>query len=209
MNKVILITSILAVLAGPALAQPDPHHPDQSPTQGTTGQGMTPGQNMMSGQGMMGPGMMGQGMMMNCPMMGSGMMGSGNPHTEGRLAFLKTELKITESQEKAWNRFSDVMREVDQKRASASTKMGQGGMAPGMMGQGTMGQGTMGQGMMSQSTGLSAPDALKKRVDLVETHLGNLKKLQAATAKLYRDLDESQKKTADELLGMPCGMGAM
>lgn len=190
MSKLLAVASIVAMLASPALAQPDQHHPDQAPTQGMTGP--------MSGQGMMmGQGMMGQGMMMSCPMMG--MMGSGNPHTEGRIAFLKTELKITDPQEKAWASYADALRVIDKRRGSAT----------GMMGPGMTGQGMMGPGMMQQGGTMAAPEMLEKRVQMAETHLKNLKDLQAATKKLYRELNDTQKKTADELLGMPCGMGGM
>ncbi len=79
-------------------------------------------QQMQHGPGMMGPGMMGPGMpmgggMMGCPMMGGqgmtmgqmpmGGMGPGmmmtGPAIEGRLAYLKAELGITEAQTAAWN----------------------------------------------------------------------------------------------------------
>ncbi len=196
MRKAIFVAAILAALAAPALAQSDPHHPGQdAPPQGP----------------MMGPGMMtGPGMMMGNPM---GMMGPGGPHTEGRLAYLKTELKITPAQEKAWKTYSDAVRSIDQKRMSAMGMMGGGTM--GMKGQGMgrpgmmNGQGTMGGGMMQQGAALPAPEALQKRVEFMQEHVKNLKELQAATKKLYRELDDTQKKTADELLGMPCCMGAM
>jgi hypothetical protein len=198
MKKTIAIATILAALAGPALAQSDPHHPDQAPAQGTMGQGM------MQGQGMMG-----------CPM---GMMGPGGPHTEGRLAYLKTELKITSAQEEAWKAYSAAVQSIDQKRMAAMGMMGgmTGMKGQGMMnGQGTSGQGMMngpgmmGGGMMQQGSTLPAPDALKKRVEFMEEHVKILKELQTATKKLYRELDDTQKKTADELLSMPCCKGAM
>ncbi len=197
MKKTLLVAMIVAAaLAGPAAAQTDPHHPDQSVAQGTQSQKNSPmGQGMMSGQAMMA-----QGMMMNCPMMG--MMGSGGPHTEGRLAFLKTELKITDAQEKAWKTYADTVRAIDKKRASGSgTK--------GAIGGGMMNQGMMGGGMMQPASTMSAPETLGKRAQILEDHLKNLRDLQAATKKLYRGLDETQKKTADELLAMPCCIGAM
>jgi predicted lipid-binding transport protein (Tim44 family) len=67
--------------------------------------------------GMMGPGMMGPGMM---GMMGSGMMGgTSGPtmctamagHIEGRLAYVKAELKITEGQESLWNTYAAAARD--------------------------------------------------------------------------------------------------
>lgn len=66
-----------------------------------------PGQPMRGP--MMNQGMMGRGMMMDRGMMP--MMGM-NPaeHIEGRLAFLKTELKITDAQMAQWNAFADALR---------------------------------------------------------------------------------------------------
>lgn len=61
------------------------------------------------GQGM-GPEMMGPGMMMGpgtMPMIG--MMDPAR-HVEGRLAFLRAELKITEAQTPQWNAFTDALR---------------------------------------------------------------------------------------------------
>src|SRR6516225_6346909 len=102
----------------PALGQSaqdhEAHHPDggaatqQQPAQpaapqaGRTGPGMTGG-NMM-GQGQAGP----AGMM---PMMNMMMgMQSGAEHVEGRLAFIKAELKITDAQAPQWNVFAEAVR---------------------------------------------------------------------------------------------------
>ena len=38
------------------------------------------------------------------------MMGSMADHVEGRIAFLKTELKITDAQQPLWNAVADAMR---------------------------------------------------------------------------------------------------
>lgn len=42
------------------------------------------------------------------------MMGMMSPHVEGRLAFLKTELKITDKQTAAWDRYADAYRTAAQ-----------------------------------------------------------------------------------------------
>lgn len=140
--------------------------------------------------------MQGQGMM-NCPMMG--MMGQ--PRTEGRVAFLKAELKITDAQESSWTAYADTLRNLHQGMASQMQEM---------MGTGMMGHGMMGQGMMMQGAERNpAPKALNSRIQMMETMLEHLKTLQSATSALYETLDEDQKATADDLLGMPCGMGPM
>ena len=62
----------------------------------------------MMGPGMMGPGMMGR-------MMGDGhtdamagcqMMGGGGMHAEGRIAFLRAELAITDTQKSVWDAYA-------------------------------------------------------------------------------------------------------
>ena len=91
--------------------------PAQS-NQSHMGPGMMPeggtGPGMMS-QGGMGPGMMSQGGM------GPGMMAEGGMgpamcaamagHVDGRLAYLKAELKITEAQEPLWNAYAAAARD--------------------------------------------------------------------------------------------------
>src|SRR5690349_21579704 len=44
---------------------------------------------------------------------------------EGRLAFLKTELKITDAQTAQWNAFADVMRQQDKARRDRFEQMRQ------------------------------------------------------------------------------------
>src|SRR5690349_15695774 len=93
---------VFALAAGPALAAEDTHHP-KSPPAATSQQRMGPGGMMgQMGPGMMGPGMMGQG--------GMPMMGMMQRHVEGSIAFLKTELKITDAQLPLWNAVADAIR---------------------------------------------------------------------------------------------------
>ena len=63
---------------------------------GAFAQGQMPGP--MAGRGMVGMGMM--RMMAECPMMMGGDMAS---HAEGRIAFLKAELAITDAQKAVWD----------------------------------------------------------------------------------------------------------
>jgi hypothetical protein len=95
------------------------HHPAQAAPAAPGGMGMKggadgemkPGGGMMGGGAMMGGADMGRMMaMMHGGMMGRGMMGMPLRHVEGRLAFLKAELKITPAQEPLWSNVADSVR---------------------------------------------------------------------------------------------------
>ena len=168
---------ILALIAGSALAQQpqhDEHHPPAPPA--AAGPGMPGG---MAGAGDM-P-MMGM-MRMMMGRDGMSMMGAMARHVEGRLAFLKTELKITDAQLPLWNAVADAM------RANAKT------------------MGDMAGGMMGGSQTATLPDKLAMREKMITTHLEALRKFKAAVDPLYAALSDEQKKTADELLIGPMGM---
>ena len=123
-----------------------------------------------------------------CPMMGAGgmlMMGEGGMpmmamtgHVEGRLAFLKTELKITEAQMPLWNAFAEAVR--DNAKAMGQTMQG---------------------GMMGTSQTATPPEKLAVREKTMTAHLEALRNLKTALDPLYAALSDEQKKTADELLG--------
>ena len=145
--------------------------------------GQTPGPGAM-------PGWQGQGGMMGGGMRGM-MMGGGEAgwrggmmvdHVEGRLAFLKTELKISDAQMPQWSKFADALR---------STAASMNGMHQQMM-----------QGAM--------PDTLPARLDLREqmlsSHLEALKSMRAALDPLYASFSDEQKKVADELMVGRMGM---
>jgi LTXXQ motif family protein len=104
---------MLGLVALPALAQqqePEQHHPPAaSPTAtaapgGGMSGGSMPGMGGMPMMGMMRM-MMGQDCRGSMPMMAA-MAG----HVEGRLAFLKTELKITDAQLPLWNAVAVAIR---------------------------------------------------------------------------------------------------
>jgi hypothetical protein len=157
--------------------------------------GQGPGYGM--GPGMMGPGYgygygygMGPGMMGSGYGMGPGMMGRGGGpgqregYVEGRIAFLKTELKITPDQAKLWDAYADAL------RASAKTMAG----------------------MHAAMTTIMTATALPERLDAVESvmteRLDAFKQTKAAALPLYAALSAEQKATADEI--MPAmGMGMM
>jgi hypothetical protein len=164
--------------SAPAFAQGDPHHPDGEAKQAA------PAQEMPMGGGMMGPGMMGMmrgggmmGMMESCPMMG------GTAHSEGRIAFLKAELAITDQQKGAWEAYAAAIKKN----------------LEGMQG--------MRETMMKVMQAKSPVERLDAHIGAMESRLGALRELKPALASLYSALSEEQRKKADELLtGMGCMM---
>jgi LTXXQ motif family protein len=146
------------------------------------------------------------------PMMGQGWMGYGmmdpSQHVEGRLAFLKTELKITDAQAPEWNAYAEAMRTNSERMGELMRQM----MSNGMVGQGVWtGQGMMNnQGMMAQ--GQSRMMSLPDRLDWVEQHMAALMEMLEAikepTVQLYTVLSDEQKRIADQLMS-PMGMIGM
>jgi hypothetical protein len=100
-----------------ATSEHEGHHP---PDKGATTPSPAAKSGMGKSQGMMGGGGM-MSMMQNMPMMrmmgmmgqsGEGMQGMAMiDRVEGRIAFLRTELKITEAQAGPWNAFADALQE--------------------------------------------------------------------------------------------------
>ncbi len=192
MLQKLALASGLAVAAAafPAMAQ---QGQQQMPMMGQGAGGMMgQGAGGMMGQG--GPGMMNQGMMGGCPMMG-GMMGSGmhgmmghgmmmdsGPMMEGRLAYLKAELAITDAQTAAWESYAAAVRA-----------------------RGTVMQGMHTDMMQAMQTG-SAMDRLDAHIKAMESMVESLKALKPTTEALYAVLTDEQKKKADQLLGGGCGM---
>ncbi len=113
---------------------------------------------------------------------GAGMMPMMQPrHVEGRIAFLKTELKITDAQSQQWNGFADVL------RANAKAMM------------------TMHDQMMHDGATASAPEQAEHAIKMLSARLDALKATAAAETALYAVLSDAQKKTADELLSPSMG----
>src|SRR5215472_3959224 len=167
---------ILPLLGAPALAQQQEHkqhHPAGTPP----------------AAGMQGPGMQGGGMPMMGMMrmmMGQDGMGMMAGHVEGRLAFLKTELKITDAQLPLWNAVADAIRA----NGKSVSEM-------------------MSGGMMGSSQTATLPEKLAPREKMMTAHLEGLRRLKTAVDPLYAVLSPEQKKTADELVMGPMGMGMM
>jgi hypothetical protein len=151
------------------------HHPGTGPDMPSTppSNGMPMGMIGKDGQA----GMMKQMMSMMRNMMT--MMAS---HVEGRIASLKSELKITEAQTPQWNRFADALRATAKSMSGAHQKM-----------------------MQPKGTG-ALPDRLEAREAILSAHLASLKVLKEALDPLYASFSDDQKKRADGLMIGPMGM---
>jgi hypothetical protein len=108
---------------------------------------------------------------------------------DGRLAYLKTELKITDAQTPAWDELASVIRETG---AAHNDLM---------------------RDMMNQFDERGNIDkSLPERLAYHETHLAarleQVKAVRGAVDKLYAALDDEQKKAADEIVLPMMGMGA-
>jgi len=141
----------------------------------------------------MGPWMMGPNGMMGGRGMGPWMTGNGQGaymcammtgHIEGRLAYLKTELKITDAQDSLWNAYASAARDNAQAMTAHCTAM---------MGQ----RGT---------TGVSLPDRLDQHEQFMAAQLEAMRTMNKALKPLYAALSDSQKQTANQFLWSPMGM---
>jgi hypothetical protein len=131
------------------------------------------------------PGMMGRhGSSM--PMMQSGSVGcmqkmAGRAqHVEGRIAFMRTKLKITDHQMPQWNAFADALRG----NARRMTEMHE---------------------MMAHDASLSAPERLDRMEKMAAGMTEAVQSTKAAFMPLYSVLGAEQKKEADTLA--PAGFG--
>ena len=178
MIRTLLTASVLAAsIGGAAQAQTPPAAPaaPMAPMPGGMPMGAAGGQGMGGDMGKMMEGMKPMMRMMMEQM--DGPMGMMAPErVEGHVAFLKTEIKITDAQLPQWNAFADVLR----KNAKVMSE------ARGMM--------------MQAATAMSAPDRADQEVKRLTARLEAIKATPAATRALYAVLTDAQKKTADELL---------
>jgi hypothetical protein len=160
--------SAILLTGAPAMAD-DEHHP--------AGGAMAPGDSM----NMPGPQAPMAGM---TSMMGKSampMMGMMTDHIEGRLAFLKAELKITDAQEPKWSAFAEAL------RVSAKAMMG------------------MREGMM-QGRDIALPARIDQNEKALVACLETVRKMKAAVDPLYASFSDEQKRTADQLMVSPMGM---
>jgi len=160
------------------------HHPEGASQEAAPPQEMP---MQMRGGMMMQDGMMGgmmrrggmMGMMENCPMMG----GDTAAYAEGRTAFLKAELAITDAQKEVWDAYA------------AALKKNLEGMQ------------AMRETMIKVMQAKSPVDRLDAHLAAMESRVAALRELKPPLANLYAALSEDQKRKADQLLtGMGCMM---
>ncbi len=103
-------------------------------------------------------------------------------HIEGRLAFLKTELKITDAQSTQWTAFADVLRQTAEAHRQRIKEF-----------------------RAERAKDLDHPKTVVERLEAgqhaAEDRAHELSKVASALRPLYASLSDDQKKTADELLG--------
>jgi hypothetical protein len=119
-------------------------------------------------------------------MMGGGMEMMPADHVEGRIAFYKAEIGITDAQLPQWNALADALRGgANGMRTAMATAM-QGGMPA------------------------TVPARADAMVQMMSARLDAMKATAAASKALYAVLSDAQKKTADELMtAPPMGMRTM
>jgi hypothetical protein len=131
----------------------------------------------------MGPGMMGMMRMMGgCPMMGMMMGADTSAFADGRIAFLKAELAITDAQKGAWETYAEALKKNLQ------------------------GMQVMRQVMMRVIEAKTPVERLDAHISVMDGRLASLKEVKPALAALYAALSDDQKKKADQILS---GRGCM
>jgi LTXXQ motif family protein len=164
-----------------AMAQADEHPSEETTTTPSTPGGMQMesdhdeynGHKMWGGKRMM-HGRMGMGDWIGCIPVA---------HVEGHLAFLKTELGITDAQTSQWNAFADAVR-----AQSATLRKAH-------------------ENMMKAERPATMPDRLARMEQMLSTRLDALKAIEAPLRTLYSALSPDQQKKAEELMHHPMGMG--
>ena len=163
------ITLLAGVAAAAAQTPQDQtaHHPDPASPAAAPGGAMPP---------------MNMGNMMRRMMGGGeGMAMMPGQHIEGRVAFLKAELGITDVQMPQWNAYADTLRANGRGMQGMMAKMMQAGMPT------------------------TAPARADAMMQMMTAHLEAMKPMVSAGKALYAVLSDAQKKMADELMAGPMG----
>jgi hypothetical protein len=158
-SRVVSVIAVgLALSGGHALAQRGP--------------GWDIGPGMQMGRGMMGM----MDMMSSCPMMGMGRQGQLAAFADGRIAFVKAELAITDAQKTAWDAYADaIKRNLQSMQGMAST-------------------------MLTVSEAKTPVERLDAHLAAMEGRIKALQDVKPALAKLYEVLTAEQKSKADAIL---------
>lgn len=193
MNATKVLTVVLAMLAVVAVSESATAQQGSQPDGGSMMGHDSQGGGMMGDQskgGAMGQGMMGGSTMGRSGMGMGGTRGHGSmctamtSHIEGRLAFLKAEIKITPEQESLWNDYATAV------RANAQTM-------------------TTRCASMTSQAGVkeaSLPDRLDVREQFLAAQLDALRATSKALKPLYAALSDAQKQVADQLIRGMTGM---
>jgi LTXXQ motif family protein len=168
MQRKSLVVSVIAVgvalSTGYALAQRGP--------------GWDMGAGMQMGRGMMGM----MDMMSGCPMMGMGGQGQSSAFVEGRIAFVKAELAITDAQKGAWDAYADAIKRNLHSMQDMASMM---------------------RAVFEAKTPVERLDA---HLAAMEGRIKALQDVKPTLVKLYEELTAEQKRKADEIL---TAMGCM
>lgn len=113
--------------------------------------------------------------------MGRGMMCRMDEHIDGQLAYLRTELKITDAQTPQWNVFANTFRADKEKNARLCKT-------------------TENEESRSKMMSASLPESLGMMAARLTVKLESLRAMEAAIQPLYSILSKEQKKTADEVM---------
>lgn len=178
-RALVVAALVLSVFTQGGLAQTtDAHHPAKPGDQPAAQTQADPMAAMMQGMMPM--------MQMMANMQGQSAMGGFDPaeRVEGRIAFLKAELAITDAQSAAWNDFADALR----------------GYAAGLKSARMMDMGTDMPDLLAQ---------LDRSEKQLSTDLDGVRALRAALAPLWDTLSEDQRATATALLPTHMGFGGM
>lgn len=97
-------------------------------------------------------------------------------HIEGRIAFMRTELKITDAQQAQWERVAAAMRANAQQRDQQAQQM---------------------RARRDQPS--TAIERMERQAQMAELHAASAKSFAAAFKPLYDSFSADQKKSADEL----------
>jgi hypothetical protein len=126
------------------------------------------------------------------------MMCRTSEHVDGRLAYLKAELKPTEAQTPQWNAFADAVRDSQRKLADFCAAMKKAHET---------------ETDQDKAKPHSVLDQLAMMEKNMTAHLDSVRTVRAAAGPLFAVLTEDQKKTAEEIMtgmmGFGMGMGKM